>query len=129
MTKSGHTDIPARGTDLPQTFILDVRKAQQLYWRGTWAQLTPSQERLLELLAHNAGHVVLHRQLYYALTAGETIVEPQQVAWHISHLKTMTYALCGYALPIESITGRGYMLDLPKTHIIIINREKPDEAT
>lgn len=118
--------MTAAGTNLPQTFVLDARRAQQLYWRGTWLQLTPSQERLLELLAHHAGHVVLHTDLYYALTAGETVVEPQQIAWHISHLKALTLALCGHALPIQNITGRGYMLNLIRTNIIIISREEPD---
>lgn len=112
----------------PTTFILDAHKPEQLFWHGKWIRLTPTQERILRLLARNTGVVVTYDAIYQAITQGEADIEPQQVPWHISHLKSITASLAGIALPIENFPVRGYCLHIPKTSIILVNYGDTDEA-
>lgn len=86
----------------------------------TWIQLTPAQFRLLHRLARAPGQVITQNQLYQALTEDQAIIEPGQVAWHISKIKSIAWALSGHHLPIENIVGRGYLLNLPEMSIILV---------
>lgn len=86
----------------------------------TWIALAPKQYRLLHLLASHPNQVVTHHQLYATLTEYQVIVEPAQVAWHISKIKSLAFSLSGHDLPIENVPGRGYILNLPEMSIILV---------
>ena len=86
----------------------------------TWIQLTPAQFRLLHRLARAPGQVITQDQLYQTLTEHQVIIEPAQVAWHISKIKSLAFSLSGHEMPIENIPGRGYLLDLPKMSTILV---------
>lgn len=86
----------------------------------TWIALTPTQYRLLHRLARHPNQVITRDQLYHTIVNGETIIEPAQITWHISHLKSLAFSLSGHQLPIENVPARGYILNLSETSIILV---------
>lgn len=115
-------------TTPPPILILNPKKRTQLFWQTTWIPLTPTQYRVLRLLAENPNQVIPADLIYNVIVNGQTIIEPAQVTWHISQLKSTTLALSGFPLPIQNIPERGYILDLPETSIILVP-EATDETT
>ena len=107
-------------TTTPPVLILNPQKRDQLFWMTCWIPLTPTQYRVLRLLAENPNQVLPTDRLYDVIVDGKIIVEPQQVTYHISGLKTLSAAMSGHALPIENVPNRGYVLNLPHTTIILV---------
>lgn len=107
--------------------ILDVTKPDQLFWRGTWIRLTPTQEKLILALAQRPGQMISRDELYAFLYDQDEVVEPQGVAWHMSHLRQLVEAITGHPLPLRSVPRRGWVLNLDPADITIAR--KPEETT
>lgn len=85
-------------------------ESYEVSWRGAWVRLTPTEFRILYLLATNVGHVVPASRIYMYVWGGEG-GDANALRSHISHLRRKMHEVGGKAPGvIMSIPAVGYML-------------------
>jgi DNA-binding response OmpR family regulator len=85
-------------------------EAYEVTWRERWIRLTPTEFRILYLLATNAGHVVPASRLYTYVWGSEG-GDANALRSHISHVRRKLQEIGGEAPGrITSVPGVGYAL-------------------
>lgn len=84
-------------------------EAYEVTWKDTYVRLTPTEFRILYLLATNAGHVVSANRLY-AYVWGSDGGDANALRSHISHVRRKLDEIGGEALGgITSVPAVGYI--------------------
>ncbi len=89
-------------------------KQEKAFYQQTPIDLTPTQFRLLIILAEDKGYVITFEELYFRLH-GERLdraASRTALSAHLSYLRTKLSNV-GCRNYLENIRGRGYLLDLP----------------
>lgn len=82
-------------------------------WYGHWVRLTPTEFRILYLLATNVGHVVPASRMYTYVWGGDG-GDANALRSHISHLRRKLDEIAGKtAGVITSVPAVGYILRVP----------------
>jgi len=102
--QAGQGTIPAY--DPLPVLWLDFDAPDSLHWFGAAIHLTPTELRILILLAAKAGEVVSHADL-----AKVADLQADQIAWHISRIRYKAKQRAP-DIPIYSVNRRGYILRL-----------------
>jgi two-component system, OmpR family, response regulator len=88
-------------------------EAYEVTWRDEWVRLTPTEFRILYLLASNAGHVVPANRLYTYVWGGDG-GDANALRSHISHLRRKLEEIGGQAPgSISSVPAVGYVFRQP----------------
>lgn len=81
----------------------------EVTWRGRWVRLTPTEFRILYLLATNVGHVVSTSRMYTYVWGGEG-GDANALRSHISHVRRKLEEVGGqYPGRVTSIPAVGYV--------------------
>lgn len=81
----------------------------EVMWRGAWVRLTPTEFRILYLLATNVGHVVPTSKLYAYVWAGDG-GDANALRSHISHIRHKLEEIGGSAPGrVTSVPAVGYV--------------------
>ncbi len=84
-------------------------EAYEVTWRDSWIRLTPTEFRILYLLATNAGHVVAASRMYTYVWGSEG-GDANALRSHISHLRRKLEEIGGEAPgQITSVPAVGYV--------------------
>ena len=84
-------------------------EAYEVTWRDSWVRLTPTEFRILYLLATNAGHVVAASRIYTYVWGSEG-GDANALRSHISHLRRKLEEIGGEAPgQITSVPAVGYV--------------------
>jgi len=84
-------------------------EAYEVTWRNSWVRLTPTEFRILYLLATNAGHVVAASRMYTYVWGSEG-GDANALRSHISHLRRKLEDIGGEAPgQITSVPAVGYV--------------------
>jgi two-component system response regulator BaeR len=81
-------------------------------YRGRVLDLTVTEFRLLQVLAHSPGRVFSRQQLLDAAYEGHRIITDRTVDSHIKNLRRKLQTVSPDQEPIRSVYGVGYKLDL-----------------
>lgn len=82
----------------------------EVNWHGHWVRLTPTEFRILYLLATNVGHVVPASRIYMYVWGGDG-GDANALRSHISHLRRKLNEIGGAAAgTITSVPAVGYIL-------------------
>lgn len=88
--------------------VLDP-EAYEVTWRDRWVRFTPTEFRILYLLATNAGHVVSTGRLYSYVWGGDG-GDPNALRSHISHIRRKIEEIGGEAPGrVTSVPAVGYV--------------------
>lgn len=88
-------------------------EAYEVTWRNEWVRLTPTEFRILYLLATSVGHVVPSNRLY-TYVWGADGGDANALRSHISHLRRKLEAIGGQAPgQISSVPAVGYVFRQP----------------
>lgn len=79
-------------------------------FEGRWAGLTPSEYRVLELLASSPDEAVSKAFLYQQALHRAYAVHDRALDMHVSHLRRKLQAVGDTGLRLETIWGKGYLL-------------------
>ncbi len=88
--------------------IIDVDR-YEVYVDGKLANLTPTEYRILKMLAEKNGNVLKREEILYNLWGNEKIVVDHTVDVHIKHLREK---LGPYADMVKNVRGVGYKLGM-----------------
>jgi DNA-binding response OmpR family regulator len=98
----------------PVVEIGDLRiepEAQELTWKGQFIRVTPTEFRILHLLAMHTGRVVSTNRLL-AYVWGYDGGDPNALRTHISHLRTKLQLRTVIPGSITGVPGVGYRLEI-----------------
>ncbi len=76
---------------------------------GDVVPLTPTEYRILKMLAEKEGHVLKREEMLFNLWGNEKIVVPHTIDVHIKHLREK---LGKFAVLVKNVRGVGYKLDI-----------------
>ncbi|MDD4962254.1 MAG: winged helix-turn-helix domain-containing protein, partial [Candidatus Marinimicrobia bacterium] len=76
---------------------------------GNVVPVTPTEYRILKMLAEKEGNVLKREEILYNLWGNEKIVVDHTVDVHIKHLREK---LGKYATLVKNVRGVGYKLDI-----------------
>jgi len=108
----GSTDTDAEPRMQLNGLTLDP-EAYEVQWRDQWVRMTPTEFRILYLLATNVGHVVPAHRLYTYVWGGEG-GDANALRSHISHLRRKLEEIGGQAPgQISSVPAVGYVFRQP----------------
>lgn len=88
--------------------VIDVDK-YEVYVDGKLVSLTPTEYRILKMLAEKNGNVLKREEILYNLWGNEKIVVDHTVDVHIKHLREK---LGPYANLVKNVRGVGYKLGI-----------------
>lgn len=123
--RAGHRAIPTRwdaiehgqgvlpAYDNHPMLWLDFDAKHSLHWFSVPIHATPTELRLIILLALHAGEVVSHADL-----AQVADITTDQIAWHISRIRHKAKQRAP-DIPIYSVNRRGYILRLHPSSVLL----------
>ncbi len=101
--------VPARVVDLGRGVVLD-RAGREVRRHGANAGVTPTEFRLLDVLAGRPGHVFTRRELYDALWGEEAFGDERAVDVHVRHLRQKLEEDASRPELLVTVRGFGYKL-------------------
>jgi len=101
--------------------------AYEVPWRNNFVRLTPTEFRILYLLATNAGHVVSANRLY-AYVWGSDGGDANALRSHISHLRRKLESDGNAPATISAVPAVGYVLRCPSVQSSAVPA-KPEAAS
>jgi DNA-binding response OmpR family regulator len=114
----------------PVIDIGDLRiepEVQELTWKGRFIRITPTEFRILYLLAMHVGRVVTTNRIL-AYVWGYDGGEPNALRTHISHLRTKLQLGTLIKASITGIPGVGYRFEVARDALPVIEGERANSG-